>query len=294
LDSSKIAIAIMSFNRPAYLEQVLKSLNRQKDFGLNVYVFQDGHKNPYSGKVKADPTEIKKCLTLFKTHIPNAEIHHASRNLGIALNFDRAEKYLFEQKGYEWVLFFEDDLVLHPLYLETLFAMLHTFGPDKRVGMLACYGEFPKLSLEDQTRKAGLVTAQGHHWGFALSKEAYLARKPMVEEYLSIIREQDYSLRPHEDIKNWFSSLGFKRSRGSSQDSIKEMAMFKAGFVKLNTITIHAQYIGEKGEHCTPNLFDERGYKESKIYDKIPTFSPLTEDRYQKIWKTLEGKVIPK
>ena len=36
----KLAVAIMSFNRPDYFEQVLKSINQQTDKDVDFYLFQ--------------------------------------------------------------------------------------------------------------------------------------------------------------------------------------------------------------------------------------------------------------
>ena len=38
----KLAVAIMSFNRPDYFEQSFKSINQQTDKDVDFYLFQDG------------------------------------------------------------------------------------------------------------------------------------------------------------------------------------------------------------------------------------------------------------
>ncbi len=54
-------IAVMSFNRPDYLRQVLESLAAQKGADIEareVFLFQDGWRNPHSGRVCAEASDI--------------------------------------------------------------------------------------------------------------------------------------------------------------------------------------------------------------------------------------------
>src|SRR4029079_742033 len=89
-------IFIMSFNRPDYLSQVLKSLVEQVPADINnrkVVLFQDGAVNLVSQKRRARDEDILACIDVFRTAFPDGEIQASSVNLGVALNFDRAEQY---------------------------------------------------------------------------------------------------------------------------------------------------------------------------------------------------------
>ena len=79
-------IAILSFDRPAYLRPVLKSLARQTSPDDRVILFQDGAFNRYSGRRKADPRNVASCINLFRQYFPRGEVCESPENLGIAFN----------------------------------------------------------------------------------------------------------------------------------------------------------------------------------------------------------------
>ena len=60
-----IAIAILGYDRPHYLTQVLDSLAPQLSELDQVYLFQDGAWNPHSGITKTDPELIEECCMVF-------------------------------------------------------------------------------------------------------------------------------------------------------------------------------------------------------------------------------------
>ena len=65
-----IAIAILSYDRPHYLTQVLDSLAPQLSEFDQVCLFQDGAWNPHSGITKTDPEFIEECCMRFSAIIP--------------------------------------------------------------------------------------------------------------------------------------------------------------------------------------------------------------------------------
>ena len=92
-------IAIMAFNRPDYLRRVLESLISQVGSDIasrEIYLFQDGPVNPFSGAVRTTIDIVKKNEQVFREYFPAGVIKTSWINLGIALNFDRAERFLFE------------------------------------------------------------------------------------------------------------------------------------------------------------------------------------------------------
>lgn len=54
----KLAVAIMSFNRPHYFEQVLQSINQQTDKDVDFHLFQDGPLNKYSYRRCGNSSDI--------------------------------------------------------------------------------------------------------------------------------------------------------------------------------------------------------------------------------------------
>ena len=96
----KLAVAIMSFNRPHYFEQVLQSINEQTDKDVDFYLFQDGAINKYSWRRCANQSDITKCIELYEYYIPKGKIHIHDTNVGTAENFNKAEEVLFEDYNY--------------------------------------------------------------------------------------------------------------------------------------------------------------------------------------------------
>ncbi len=89
-------LAIMSFDRPAFLEQVLESLKAQRGGamdGREVHLFQDGAVNRYSGITYADAADIDKCVAIFHAAFPGGKVHRSEDNIGVCENFLRAEEY---------------------------------------------------------------------------------------------------------------------------------------------------------------------------------------------------------
>jgi hypothetical protein len=97
----KIAVAVMSFNRPQYLQPVLESLRRsveKSSHDLPVYLFQDNAFNIRSNTQRAVDFDVKASRSIFAELFPRGVILDSPVNLGVALNYDRAEKFLFEKK----------------------------------------------------------------------------------------------------------------------------------------------------------------------------------------------------
>src|SRR5438132_11746411 len=108
-------IAVMSFNRPHYLEPVLRSLKAQT-IPLrpdDVVLFQDGYRSKSGGEI-TDPRLVDRCLELFEEIFPGSPTFISTENLGVAWNFARAEDYAFGERGADAAFFFEGGMVIPP------------------------------------------------------------------------------------------------------------------------------------------------------------------------------------
>ena len=279
----RVACAILSFNRPNYLEPVLASIAGSLAAAaqeIQVNLFQDGAKNEQSGIVRADPEAIEQSVRIFERAFPAGRVHSSSTNLGIALNFDRAERRLFIDDDYDVVLFFEDDMAVDERYVPTILSMLEAYGRDYRVGSLACYGRNHLAPAAAQISKKDELTPLTQAWGFALTRRAYWQRKPWVDRYLDIVRNVDYFQKDaaHKAIHGLHVSMGFP-PHVISQDMLKVMASHLAGMVNLNTFPVLARYIGESGVHNTPSKFQARRFADTIVYPAdapTPRFPFLT------------------
>lgn len=285
-------IAVMSFNRPAYLRQVLASLAAQQGVamqGRRVILFQDGARNAYSGRLAAEPAEIAACIAAFREHFPQGEVMAAEANLGVAGNFLRAERHLFETLGAECGFFFEDDLVLAPRYLATLEALREALVERPEVGYFACYGNLA-AGLADQLARPRQMRRMEHLWGFGLFRRHWRDLQPLLADYYALLRGRDY----HPKSRPTAAILEHYRSRGiplavSSQDDVKKVLTYHLGRVALNTHLVSARYIGERGLHSTPQRYAAGGYGATVIPDlprvefDIPDAAAIAEMREREL-----------
>ncbi len=203
-----IDIAILSFDRPQYLIQVLDSLAPQLTPLDRVCLFQDGAWNPHSGIAKADHKLIEDCLALFSRIIPQGKIIPSAFNLGIAANYRRADDFVFVENGAPYALFLEDDLVLAIHYLKIIDRLLALAQSRPSIGYVSAYGDL-WASLESQQAAPGRLQPMHENWGSALTRESWLKQKPIRDAYWELVKSNDYSQRDHAKIRDFYQKLGY-------------------------------------------------------------------------------------
>ncbi len=263
---AKTPIAILSFNRPHYLEQTLRSLAAQSAeslTGREIHLFQDGMFNKLSKQTHATEKAVLSNIASFSTLFPSGYIHTQEENPGIALHFDFVERYLFESRGFEAAIFLEDDMALSPLYLTVLDKMISIAMTNESVGYVAAYGDW-RATLTEQMKYLSKLVTMENKWGFALTKRQWLRQKPFVEEYLSIVSETDYTMRDDDRINDWFVSTGYLPA-GTSQDGAKDVAMYSSGATKLMTFCCYGRYIGQQGLHSSEKLCESLGFSKTQL-----------------------------
>jgi hypothetical protein len=263
-------IVVMSFNRPAYLRQVLGSLAAQQGVGVRereVLLFQDGGLHPQSGQPVAEPADIAACIAAFRAAFPRGEVFCAETNLGVAANFRRAETHVFRERHADCAYFFEDDLVLAPRYLRILDQLRDAAAAQPMIGHFACYGDL-RAGAGAQRARAREITRIEHSWGFGLFRAHWERLQPMLALFEELLAGRDYRDRPHEAIFGRLRALGLPLV-GSSQDDVKQAIGLSLGCVGINTFAVHARYIGRTGEHMNPALFDQLGYDGTVLLDDI-------------------------
>ena len=270
----KPAIALITYARSEYFEEVLNSILNQKINGkifsdfFDLYVFQDG-------LLKEDtPSNIKgheAIKAICTNKIPTSNFIEQKDNLCIALHFDFIERLFFEEQDREWAAFFEDDLVLSQGYLETLICMAKSFKNDERVAMFNCFGMSAHEPIEVQEKNKNSLACMDHHWGFGIYQSVWRKRQAFVDEYLKMIDHTPYRKRNHKRINNWLSYAGFKPGP-TSQDYIKACSIAAMDMVKVSSFANFGTYIGKSGLHFTVEIFNNFGY------DKNITFTnPVTD-----------------
>lgn len=269
-------IAILSFDRPGYLRPVLKSLVRQVSPDDQIILFQDGGYNKFGGRQKADPANIEACIKLFRRYFPKGEVHLSADNLGIAWNYERAERHVFEMMGAQAGLFLEDDLLLSPNYLDAIDMLLDIATADPRIGYVSAYGDFWALRAE-QAANLDRVMPMHENWGSALTRQSWLSERAFRLEYLGLVSGVDYSQRDFRRIQEFYSGRGWLTDI-SSQDCARWIACLERGAVRMTTRACHAKYIGEHGEHFSPELYRRGRFAETRTYKgKLKPLIPPTD-----------------
>jgi len=274
-----LAVCLLAFDRPGYLRQVVASVRRQPDLaGVRVYCFLDGAVNARSGVRHAPSPRVHRCGSIFRRAFPDGELHASPVNLGVALNYDRAERHVFVTRRHDYALFLEDDFVLAPHYVQTIRAMVRAFGRHPRIGAFSAFGDHD-ASLPDQRAHRRAITFMGHMWAACTPRTRWLERRAYFAAYLRYARRIDYRLRSHEWIWTRLYRRWGARRVATSQDAAKRIAMLRAGQIQISTYTNNGRYIGRHGVHFTPSIFARLGYREraALVYSEPPDRFEWTE-----------------
>jgi hypothetical protein len=272
----------MSFNRPRYLRPVLESLNAQTRGSLEgreVHLFQDGAVNRYSGLRYAEDTEIWDSIELFKRYFPEGIVHHSQHNIGICESFKRAEEFAFLERGFECAYFFEDDLVLSPVYIDMMEALQRYAETMGNIAYFAAYGDIYVPQEDLQKRRCELTTLD-HHWAFGLLRRHWLKINESIQDYYRLVVGGDYARRDTPAIFASYRKYG-GAPRASSQDARKAFACAQLGLWRANTVTSFSRYIGAAGLHMRPELYESLGYGKAFVSQSAVTLNLLDENEVQ-------------
>lgn len=257
-------IVIIAFNRPGYLEPVLRSLLAQTALGTReVFLFQDNAVNPCSGMRYADDETIAKSIDTFRRLIPNGIVFTSPHNIGVLENYRRAEHFVFRELQSEAAYFFEDDLVLSPHYLAMLDQMCAFALRSDAIGHFACYGQY-LASLDLQHAHATEVTRLKYHWGFGLTRRHWTALNEWLQPYYERM-QCDYRQRPDEEIRAYYVERGYPL-KWSGQDYVKKVGTCALGRLSLNTFACFGKNIGVFGLHTNPRFHRDQGFGNAVPY----------------------------
>jgi hypothetical protein len=271
--TATLPIALMSFDRPDYLEAVIQTALRQLGHGGRRpiwFLFQDGAVGRRTGKPYADATATAESVRIFRSYIPDGEVFATNWNLGVAANFDRAERFMFVENAFDVAVFLEDDMLLQPHYMEVLVELLEMAKANPYIGMVSAYGARHDMPLaEQQARRTELCLMNEHNWAFGITRDCWVRRNAIVRGYLELLDGVEY--RDRKAVHGTIEEMQRRLGRGgvgylSSQDSIKNMACEVLDMHRVSTHTNNARYIGRKGLHMTAERFFKRGYHRTVLY----------------------------
>jgi hypothetical protein len=283
----RFPIAILSFDRPRYLREVLLTLRPQVDRRDRIVLFQDGAWNRYSGQLRAMPENITACVLLFQRIVPWGVVAMSDSNLGVAENYERAEQELFDHMRAPCALFLEDDLVLSPNFLAVTRMLLNLAQRDPRISYVSAYGNFWAAPSE-QLSRAREVIHMHENWGFALTREAWLAERPFRRKYLQLVLGTDYMQRDEGSIIRFYESRGWS-TNVTSQDAARWIASLELGKVRLTSFPCHARYIGRVGGvHGSEAFYDAAKFASAAFYPRRPSRPKPPTDAQIENWLNVE------
>jgi hypothetical protein len=279
-----LGIGLISFNRSQYFKQTIKSLESQVDAGeVDYHLFQDGAVNKFSHALKSKPELIEQSVRVFDRANLTRKVKHISEmNIGNAINQFRAVEFMSQY--YDYFLIIEDDVILSKYYLKLIRVMIDQFMSESDVFSVALNFKrmCDKNEIDKNLNKAGYdLHFQGakslHWWAECWSSDKWKIARPYFLEYLEFVKNCDYTKRSRKEILRFFHSKGHHVPQ-SSQDAGKDYALKRAGLKRVNTIVNRGFYIGQRGLHFNPRLYNKMGYSEQKPYEfesdvKLDSFS---------------------
>ncbi len=252
-------IAIFTYNRPAHTLRMLESLSTCPRLDeCDIFIFNDAPRVPeHSQKV----VEVRSLIHEWaKEH--HARVIERTENLGLSRSIVTSVTELCSTYGQ--IIVIEDDLVLHPAFIQYMLSALERYRGDEKVGQVSGYifpAKFAKLP-ED-----AVFLPLGSSWGWATwqrSWELYDPKDPKATEILT-----NHKLRFKFDLDGAFpySAMLEQSLQGKNQawDIWLYWSYFSRGMLTLFPCQSLVNNIG----------FDGTGYhyKQTSITSKKHSFS---------------------
>ena len=265
ITTDQIGIAIISFNRPARLQQLLVSLERQAHLGnVGFHLFQDGAVSAFDGKERANPDDILRSIAVFKdAQLPKRVMHIRPTNVGVGIAQFGAYEYMTAH--YEYVIVLENDVVLSPHYLRLARVLFGQIGDRDDIFSfsLGFRKVCPKEEARDHLHEMRFGTA--HWWGEGFLSERWREIRPHFMEYYALIRGVDYRKRPSAEIHALYQRKGWTQT-ATSQDGGKDMAVHASGKGRIVAVVNRGVSTGMEGEHFRQEEWLRMGFHQQEPY----------------------------
>ena len=275
----RIGVAIIAFQRPALLRQLLQSLERQTCLeNASFHQFQEGAVSVFDGQPRAPESVIRDSVQVFlQSSLPRKQLHTRPTQVGTAIHQYGAVSWMVKQ--YERVLILEEDVIVSPHYLRLAGILFEQIRDRSDI-----YGfslGFRKMCLAEhaQDHLAEMRYGTPHWWDIGFWASSWAKILPHFLEYYALVRGVDYRNRPSDAIRTLYEAKGWHQ-QATSQDGGKDMAVHAAGMKRIVAVVNRGVSTGAKGEHFRPAEFHRMGLDEQKPY-------VFTEDA------TLERFVLP-
>jgi len=290
------AVAVIAYNRPDYLKELLLSLEKNEESQtLPFFFFLDG--GPQSAQ-EDNIQLIERSPIKYKTIVKRPE------NFGCFKNNVDSKRYLFDWCGFEKVVVIEEDLIVSPDYLRLLLRF-HKWATSRfsNVGTVQMWNY---CFLPREEKKKYLISVQEtREWwslvSYCIGKNVWDSISPFLYEYEErfvdplIGKEEHYLSRskPHfgpffEEIKQWqqeklaffktnkplhkeankirsrFDFFHIFRPDGGhssgSQDTMTTLFIGLTGHTRLETVVNRARSIGARGLTTNASSWKKAGF----------------------------------
>jgi len=251
--TEKIAISIIAFNRPKYLQKLIKSLTKNKEFyQYPVYLFQDCSNTK------------KENLEIFKKYCPHGTAIVRTNHYGCGLNIIDSKIQLLDNLKYDYIFTFEDDLIVYDRYIEYCLK-LKQWTEDNNIPAAIVHGwNKCTINIDEKIKKLNDVKfTKTHLWGILSGRTEWDSYKEVLYEFRDkYLRYVKYKKRDAQTIKTWLNSIQNTRKIGTSgQDGATFAAIYKHGYQVVGPLVNRAVYIGTTGMNFRKHKWYGRGFQ---------------------------------
>lgn len=225
-------IVVLGFGRPDTLDRLLSALASQSlpIDAQQIHVVQDGVINPWSREKKIAFELSDAVYEVARRYLPETNVIRLKDNTGIGNATWTAYETGFETLDSEYAVFFEDDFLPGPHYLQAL-SMLHALmEAHPRIAFANALGQVYSLPIGG----SATVVNQYHLWGALVSRRHWRAMLPDLAPYQALVAEVDFRDRPHDRILDWYRSMGLGYVETSQDCAIDAVASVQ-GRARINT-----------------------------------------------------------
>jgi len=302
----KSAILLLGFNRTDYFQQVLSSLEKNSAaFNHDLHVYLDG--GP-----KAKQQAIVDIVN--SSQFENVTFVLRDRNWGIGRHLIDARRTLFDELGYDRILLLEDDMVLAPTYVETVFSISDWSAKYDDVGTVMAYNINHNPVKSQMQQMNQVISTNRHFWGYVITKKVWDEIKHIIYEFeQKYLLKYTYTNRPHRRIRWFFMRKWLSRGRqkkqnclvssdcvvapfpkfpfnvATSQDAITALALWHHGYSRITTRVSRAEYVGVEGYSFSPEVYESQGFDNQNLID-FSSFGDV--DNYEFINKGKDGESL--
>ena len=306
-----VAVAVIAYNRPHYLKQLLESLEKNPESQtLPFFFFLDG--GPKS-------TQAANQELIQNSSIQHKQVIQREMNYGCPKNHIDAKRFVFDQCGFETVIFMEEDVQVSKNYISTLLR-LHNWATQTyaNVGTVQLWRAGCPLSRDEKRIRLNQVKEVRPAFSlvtYAMDRAVWKAISPFLYEWEQLFIdpllgndqmararskpsegpyvEQMTRWRDHfilfgrDDRESFLRSLcrpfankeilrphRFPKKIYFNQDYMTAFALTHAGYIRLQTVVnrvVHTGLIGLSGGHADEKIL---------TLDEFPEDETLTDFVY--------------